>query len=428
MDGALLELTLTGQRRDSWEAMNMALGGKPGVIWKGYELRQVLQDPDGMPRGDFLNVWAKMADYVNLKSFEWGMFPGYNYIPGMDKMQRDYPLLRECIRAGWQPVCPVEAADDADLWMARYGAGAGTYLAIGNPHDDAVATELTVHNDVFSDGDCVFVDAKNQAEPLAQSVDGRTTRAAVEAPMRRVAVLQSVLGVQCDQPLECAASAEEDLDRIVVRVELTAAEATQARLGVPERRGYEVAEMTLNGEPCEHRATLQAGRNVFEATYVSRHFDFDRAALDQFTFLTDEDEMAFVVVAPEPGERAQKRVIERFERYFRYYAEHERGREEIAPVLVATAPRPAGPQIVLKIGGGATGDGWSLDGDTLTLNAPDEEQAILRTDELLAAMDRRFEHIVPFLPVYGMAGHHLQARELHGLTMTEALAQEGQTW
>lgn len=428
VDGALLELTLTGQKRNTWEAMCMALGAKPGVIWKGYDLRKVLQDTDGMPRGDFLNVWAKLADYVTLKSFEWGMFPGYNYIPGMDKLQQDFPLLRECIRAGWQPVCPVEHAGDEDLWMGRYGSGAGTVIAMGNPADDAVDADLTVHNDILSDGNCVFVDAKNPTESLAQTVADRKTRLSVECPMRRQTVLRSVLGVQCDKPLECAASVEEDLDRIVVRVTLTAEDAVDARLGVPERRGFEVSEMTLNGAPWEHRGQLQAGENVFEATYLSRHFGFDRGALDGFRFLTDDGEMAFTVVAREPEMRAYDRVIGHFDRYFRYYAEHALGVEEPAEVRVV-AERPAeGPAIVLRIGEVAEGNGWSLEGETLVLDAPDEQEAMRRTLEMLRALDGRFEYIVPFLPVYGMAGRHLQARELYGLTMSEALAQEGQTW
>ena len=152
--------------------------------------------------------------------------------------------------------------------------------------------------------------------------------------------------------------------------------------------------------------------------------------------------MAFTVVAPQPNERAYERVIERFDRYFRYYAKHALGVEEPATVEVMDGngngragreARPSerqttGPTVVLSIGEDAEGNGWSLKGEALTLHAPNEQEAIRRTEELLAALDRRFEHIVPFLPVYGMAGHHLTARGLHGLTMTEALAQEGQTW
>ncbi len=423
VDGALLELTLTGQRRDSWEAMCMALGGKPGVIWKGYELRAVLQDPDGMPRGDFLNVWAKLADYVNLKSFQWGMFPGYNYIPGMDKMQADFPLLRECIRAGWQPVCPVEQSGGPDLWMGRYGSGAGTWLAIGNPHDDPVSTDLTVQSQWLGEADCVFIDAKSPESEMAQQIAEHATELSLECPMRRETVLRSVLAVRSEAPLACVASAQEDLDRVTVRVEMNAPNQARARLEIPQRRDFEVATVTLNGRPCDEGAYLQRGENALEITYTSRHFGFDQAALNDFPFLTDEGEMAFAIVAPDPEQRAQRRIIGHFDRYFRYYAAHELDREEVAPIEVTQEPAE-GPQIVLGIGEAAQGNGWSLQGDTLTLNAPDEQEAMRRVGEL----DRRFTHVVPFLPVYGMAQQHLTARELNGLTMTEALAQEGQTW
>ena len=427
VDGALLELTLTGQRRDSWEAMCMAMGGKPRVIWKGYELRDVLQDPDGMPRADFLNVWAKMADYVTLKSFQWGMLPGYNYLPGMDKLQRDFPLLRECIRAGWQPVCPVEYSGDDKLWMARYGSGADTRIAIGNPADEAVRADLAVLNEALGERECVFVNVKSPLEPLAQSIEGGVTRLSVECPQRRQTVLRSVLAIRCNEPLQCAASVQEDLDRLTARIAVTVANGAAAIIEVPERRGFDVAGVALNGADCAERITLRSGENVLEITYVSQHFGFDSAALDGFRFLTDEGEMAFTIVAPDPEERVQRRIIGHFDRYFRYYAQYELDREEIAEVVVAQQP-VAGPQIVLSIGAGAQGNGWTLDGETLVLNAPDEQEAMRRTDELLAALDARFEHIVPFRPMYGMAGQHLTARDLHGLTMTVARAQEGQTW
>ena len=197
----------------------------------------------------------------------------------MDKPSATSRLLRQCIRAGWQPVCPVEQQGGETLWMGRYGGGADTWIAVGNPEERTAVADLTMHNDLLSDGDCVFVDAKNQARPLAQTVGGRRTRLSLECPLRRATVLRSVLGVQCDRPLECAAAVEEDLDRIVTRVTLTAAQATDARLSVPGRRGFEVTGMTLNGDPWEHRGSLRAGRNVFEATHVSLHFTFDRAAL-----------------------------------------------------------------------------------------------------------------------------------------------------
>lgn len=428
VDGALLELTLTGQRRDSWEAMNMALGGKPGVIWKGYELRNVLQDPDGMPRADFLNVWAKLADYVNLKSFQWGMFPGYNYLPGMDKLQRDLPLLRECIRAGWQPVCPVDVAGDAELWMGRYGSGAGTHLALGNPTDDPIDANLTVHSEPLGDVDCVFVSAKYPGTPVTHSLADGTTKLSVACPMRRETVLQSVLGVRAEEPLECVASMEEDLDEIVTRVTITAAALTDVTLSIPERRGFEVAEVTLNGRPCRETGSLNPGENVLEITYQSGHFDFAQAALNEFPFLTEDDRPAFAIVSPEPDERAHARVSERFDRYFQYYVENALGIDEPVSVPVSSEVPEAGARVVLNIGAGVEGNGWSLEGDALTLNAPDEREAIRRTEELLDAMDNRFDYIVPFLPVYGMASRHLQARELFGLTMTEALAQEGQVW
>jgi len=431
VDGALLELTLTGVHRDRWPLMCMALGGKPGVIWKGWEINSLVQDVDAMSRADYLRVLRNLADHVHLKSFEWGMFPGYNYLPGMDRMQRDMPLLRELVRSGWQALCPVTAAPEGVvLWNGRYGDGAGTYLALCNPNEGALAAQVNVDNGPLGEADCVFVDRRDQAEPLAQTVADRQTRLSLDLPRHEPTVLRSVLAVRSEQPLECAAWVAEDLDRVTATVRITAPQACAVALEVPECRGFAVAGVTVNGTPCGNLSAvaLRAGENVVEAAYHSEHFALTQAQLEGFGWLTDEGEIGFAVVAAEPERRDCRRVVGRLARYFRYYAQHEFG-HEAEPLVVVTgaAQADAEHRVEVHIGDGTEGNGWSLadDGRTLVLVAPDEQEAIRRADELLAALDRRFEHTVPFLPVYGVTAQTLADRGMAGKTMAAALAEEG---
>ncbi len=431
VDGALLELTLTGAQRDRWPLMCMALGGKPGVIWKGWEINALVQDVDALSRADYLRVLANLADHVHLKSFQWGMFPGYNYLPGMDEMQRDMPLLRELVRAGWQALCPVTTTPGGTvLWNGRYGRGAGTYLALCNPNEEAVTAQVTVDNEPLGRADCVFVDRRNPSEPLAQTIAGRRTRLAIDLPRREPTVLRSVLALRCDQALECVASVAKDLDHVTTTVRVTAPEAGAASLEVPARRGFAVEGVAVNGAPIADVAAvaLRAGENAIEITYRSEHFALTQARLETFGWLTEAGEMGFVVVAAKPERRDYRRVIGRLDRYFRYYARHELD-HEAAPLIVETEAAGTGAEhrVELHIGDGTKGNGWSSadDGRTLVLAAPDEREAIRRTEELLAALDRRFEHTVPFLPVYGITAQTLARRELDGKTMTEALAEEG---
>lgn len=434
-DAALLELTLTAEQRDKWPLMRMALGSKPGVIWKGYDLTGMVQDPAGLSRADFLQVFAKVADYVYLKSFQWGMFPGFNYLPGLDKMAADMPLLRELVGAGWQAICPVEIGPaDLTLWTGRYGRGAGTYLALANPNEDAATVQVAVHNDVLGQSDCVFIDRARPSEPLAQTIAERRTRLSVDCPKRRPTVLQSVLALRGDQPLQCAASVAADLDLVTTTVRVTAPAATTAVLELAERPGFTVRTLTLNEAPVPTRAPvdLRAGENVIEIVHLSRHFALSQEQLEGFGWLSEAGAMTFTAVAPAPERRDYRRVIGHLDRYFRYYAQHALDVEEPAALTVATDPAQVTTpwRVELHIGPEADGDGWSLEdeGRALVLRAPDEPQAIRLTLDLLSALDRRFPYAVPFRGQGSIAAGTLTQRDLWLKTMSEALAEEGLSW
>lgn len=433
-DAALLELTLTGEKRDQWPLARMALGSKPGVIWKGYDLTGLVQDPAALSRADFLLVFSKLADYIYLKSFQWGLFPGYNYLPGMDKMQRDMPLLRELVKAGWQAVCPMEVASELTLWTGRYGTGAGTYFVLANPNEDVATAQVTVHNDTLGPADCVFINRAHPIEPLAQTIADRRTHLRVNCPKRRPTVLQSVLALHSDRPLECTASVAANLNLVTTTVRVTAPATATAVLELPERPGYSVRRLTLNETPVNASAqlNLRAGENVIEIVYASRHFALSQAQLEGFGWVTEAGAMTFTAVAPEPERRDYRRVIGHLDRYFRYYAQHALGVDEPVPLTVVTdAAQVTTPwRVELLIGPEADGDGWSLEdeGRALVLRAPDEPQAIRRTQDLIAALDRRFEYVVPWMGQGGIGGGTLTERNLWNLTMTEALAQEGLSW
>ena len=299
-----------------------------------------------------------------------------------------------------------------------------------NPNEEPIAAQVTVDNAPLGEADCVFVDRRHPGEPLAQTIGDRETRLSIDLPRREPTVLRSVLGVRCAQPLECAASAAEDLDRMTTTARITAPEAGTLSLEVPERRGFAIASIAVNSVPAGDAAAvgLRAGENVIEIAYRSEHFALTREQLEGFGWLSDEGEMDFAVVAPEPERRDYRRVIGRLDRYFRSYAQHELD-HEAAPLSVVTdaAQVTAGYRVELHIGDGTEGNGWSPadDGRTLVLAAPDEREAIRRADELLAALDRRFTHTVPFLPVYGITGRTLADRDMTGRTMAQALAEEG---
>jgi len=414
-DAALMELTLSGRHKFKVPMMCMALGGKPGVIWKGYDLHQILPDWEQLSRRDFLMMLSKMADYVYLKSFQQGMYPNINYLVGMDKWQVEMPLLVELVKSGWHPLTPMTVDTEEVLWNGRYGQGAGTSLVVGNPNEEDVR-------------------AKDPGGEVAQSVTRATTELNVTAPRRRATVLRAVLGIKAKQSLDVTARMSEGIDRRTVSVQMTAAEAELVGLEIGAWSGFVVESVQVNGQALAgdaRIAELRAGANTVTIAYAASYVQFTQAELDAFAFLTPESEMNFGVVAPEPDRRDYRRVAERLDRYFKFYAQNAREHEAADLVVATDAAAITTPlRIELAIGEGHEDTGWSLseDGTTLLLSASDEREAVRRADELLRILDGRFEYFAGFRQIGAM---HWKFYETFGLTdriMSGLMAEEGLEW
>ncbi len=433
-DGALMELTLSGRHKFKVPVMCMALGGKPGVIWKGYDLHKLLPDWEELSRRDFLMMLSKMADYVYLKSFGQGTYPNINYEVGMDKWQAEMPLLVELVKSGWHPLTPMTLDADAELWTGRYGQGATTSLALANPNEEDVRAGVRVDNRYLGGSGYIFVDRKDPEGELAQTVTRATTELSVSAPRRQATVLRAVLGIKTKQSLAVTARMNEGIDRRAVSAQVTAPEAELAGLELGSWPGFAVESVQVNGQALAggaRIAQLQAGANTITVGYAASYVQMTQADLDAFAFLTPESEMNFSVVAPEPQRRDYRRVAERLDRYFKFYALNAR-EVEAADLAVATdAAEVATPlRIELAIGEGHDDTGWSLseDGTALRLSASDEREAIRRTEELLRILDARFEYFAGFRQIGAM---HWKFYETFGLTdrvMSELMAEEGLEW
>ncbi len=433
-DGALLELTLTDPHKYNVPVMAMALGAKPGVIWKGYDLHVILPDWEKLSRREFLTLLAKLADYVYLKSFQWGLYPGINYEVGMDKWQRAMPLLVELVQSGWHPLAPVALEADAELWVGRYGAGADTSLALANPNEEAVQVGVTVDNRFLGSSSYVLVDRKRPEQALSQTLADGSTALTVTAPRRQVTVLRAVAGVKSRQTLHVSASMSETISTKTVSLRLSVPETELVGLEWGAWPGFEVQRVQVNGQVLEPEARLvelPAGESTIAVNYAARFLHFDQQQLDRFALLTEAGEMNFQVVAPEPQRRDYRRVAERFDRYFRFYAK-EVLKHDAAPLVVVTDPAQvtAPLRLELTIGAGNDNAGWSLsaDGAALRLSASDEREAVRRTEELLRILDRRFEYFAPFKAIGNLHWKFFPAFGLQDRLMSELMAEEGLQW
>ena len=404
------------------------------LLCKGCACASILPQWERLPRQEFIRSLWGITDYTILKCFQWGLFPTYSNLVGVDKFQAAMPLLAELVRTGWQPLVPVRVSLPGKeiVWTSRYGTGAGNAIVLASPNEAPVAAQVTVANALLGPSDCVYADWRDPSRPVTQQLSHRETRLRQTLPRRDLVVLRSVLGVRAAADLTAVARLERDLDQITATIELTAPAATKAEFELPVLRGWQASEVTVAGKAVQtgKPVKLGAGATTVTVRYRSETFGFSQAALDGFGFLGSDGKVGFCVVAPEPQRRDYQRLSRRFQQYFRFYAERVQGRKGMpdVPVVAAAAQAPCPSAVVLDVAPGATPPGWSLGngGLALTLNAADEAEALRCTGELLRALDAKHKFTVPFLG--GMSGMYQPVQEKHrmiGKTLSQMLKEEG---
>lgn len=426
-DATLYELTFYGRDKKNYPLWRMSMGQKPGVCWQGWDIPNILPQWERMSRHDFIKAFWGVTDYTRLKCFQWGIFPTYSNLIGVDRFQQDMPLLVELVKQGWHPLAPVQVKtpQKAYVWPSRYGSGPSNTLVIGSPNEAPVPdAAITVDNRLLGTGNSLY--ATRLGQPLDQRVQGRQTLLTATLPRRDLLMLRSALALNVD----CAATVRETRTpyEIDITAEVTPAHPGTARLEPAIIPQFELQKTELNGEPASPSVSLRAGKNVVHLVYRSKRFHLVSGSLADFPFLSPDNRINFVCVAPEPQRRDYARVIRRLSGYFDYTCRQALKVTDPGTMsVVPTASEPAGrPRVVLTIGG--ANDGWTIDTSnrTLTLKAASEAEAIRATDALLDALDTRYPYIVPFRG--GMSGMYQPVQVKHdmiGKTLGQMLAEEG---
>ncbi|MGE5530762.1 MAG: hypothetical protein ACM3VW_01425, partial [Bacteroidota bacterium] len=191
-DATLYELTFYGRDKKNYPLWRMSMGQKPGVIWQGWDIPSILPQWERMSRHDFLKAFWGITDYTRLKCFQWGIFPTYSNLIGVDRFQKDMPLLVGLIKQGWHPLAPVQVklGEKAYAWPSRYGSGASNTIIIGSPNETAVPNAaIAVDNRHLGSANSLYT--SRGGEPLTQRVQGRQTLLTADLPRRDILMLRS---------------------------------------------------------------------------------------------------------------------------------------------------------------------------------------------------------------------------------------------
>ncbi|MFQ6097422.1 MAG: hypothetical protein ACE5O2_06790, partial [Armatimonadota bacterium] len=162
------------------------LGQKTMVWWEDFLLERVVAW-ERMTPDQIRDAYRGLADYVILASLRLGSIPTPRMSLGVPKIARWLPVIVELTRAGWRAVTAVRT--DERIWAARYGDGAGTFIALCNPTAEAVKAEVVVDNRWLGDRDYRFV--TYAGEPLDCAIAQRRTSFRVSIAPRDALVLKT---------------------------------------------------------------------------------------------------------------------------------------------------------------------------------------------------------------------------------------------
>ncbi len=426
-DATLYELTFYGADRKRYPLWRMSMGQKPGVIWQGYDIPNILPNWTKLERREFLRAFSGVADYVRLKCFQWGIYPTWSNLAGVDTLQAELPLLDELIRAGWHPLAPVSVTAPAKsyAWPSRYGAD-GQYLVVGSPNEAPVAATVTIDNDLLGPGDHLYASRRDDAT-LPQQVTDRRTVIDVTLPRRGNLVLQSLLAVSGYRG-PVTARIQRDLPEVIATAELQPGQPTTVRLHPAALAGATLAQLTVDDQPVQagQPLTLPAGAHRVAARYRVAAFALTGRQLAEFAFVDAAGQPRFAIVSAHAERRAEARVVSRLRGYFSFWAQQARQHPAPMAAAVVGTPPAAGSYVAVTIGAPTTGWRRLADGRGLALQAASEAEAVRLTDQLLGALDHTYAYRVPFRG--GMAGMYQPVQVQHrliGRTLTQALAEEG---
>lgn len=146
---------------DSIVSLRLLMGTKPLSWWDGFHPQNILRW-ENMTPDQIQDGIRAIAAYIRLSSLRYGAFPPTQQSHGVKSLLTLMPILKELLGEGWQPV---PAARGENLWIARYGKGPRSFIAVGNPKKSAEESDLTLEPACLSPGTLLF--ATYEGQPIS---------------------------------------------------------------------------------------------------------------------------------------------------------------------------------------------------------------------------------------------------------------------
>ena len=332
----------------------------------GFLFDQTIPGWRNMTHKQFMAAFMKLADHVVFTDFEYGFTQCYTTRDGNPRSLYVQPELLECMRLGWQALCPVEYDSRGKfLYRSRFGRGADTILFFGNPWEEKMPLTFKTDNSYLG-GINLFVRKMRDKALTTQTYQAPDTVFSDTLPSRVPALYEAVVSFSTlPNGTQAQVSSRKDLNVISYTVKLNNPHPFKTRLTVRRILNY-TPRLTVNGKA--FTGTIPPQGNIV-VTYTSQIFGVSFKQLKNFPWLESQ-----IILPPRPN-AAEKKAAAELKGYFAFLKLKMQGNKGVIQITVD--PRETGLPVEIK-------------GNKLFFKVKDAASARTVMRELNYAMDKNF--------------------------------------
>ena len=377
-DFTMLETSIFNPFFRQWMPhMRYMMGQRPvSVHSPGFLFDQTIPGWRNMTLEQFMPAFMKLADHVVFTDFEYGFTQCYTTRDGNTRAMYVQPELLECLRTGWQALCPVEYNSNGKyLYRSRFGRSNNTILFFGNPHTEPMSLTFKVDN-TYLGGINLFVKKMRDKAILQQQFNGTDTIFNEVLPSRLPVLFEAVLSLsKLPNGTKAKVSTQKDLHQIICEVKLDNKTSFATKLSPRKIRNYTLTSLSVNGKT--FNGTLPVNATI-KIIYKSKYFKMPYGKLDLFPWLTSS-----IILSNKNCVNEQK-IASEIKDYFTFLKLKMQGNKG---------------QVKINVSNQNKENFVDIKDNVLIFNAQDIDSALVMLKELKYAMDRKFPYL--FKEPYG---------------------------
>jgi hypothetical protein len=407
-------------------------GQKPLNWWTGYKVEDML-DHEKLTPAEFREGLGGMEDYVILSSLRYGGMPSIFFTQGYPEIRNWLPTLLELEKAGWRAASYAQIegpgapdpkdpfAEDAGVWVSRYGDNQKSYFAFSAPDKSGFDGKAIIAPAFFGAGGAVYLDW--DGKKTVESITPEQTSFALNLKDRKPELFLKMATLRASKPVNFTLERTTDPSQKIVTV------------------------FTPTTPWPEHTAILPSGENEWRKIPTgdkpftleeapARYISPNPAWLRQVEFGTATESNAVIVVSDQDRAKLEP-AVSHLEAYWEYYQARQthpgaplsslplKPELQLPIVSDGSAPSARKAKTLFLLGdagqkqlatvppkvGGCAWSGKEQNGQLVIAfrgeGADDEAAQIMA---FLNAMDQRFPNVgvldaTPWFVKEGMAGH-----------------------